>query len=363
MELTHQEIEALAKAGGLAPSAGNGQPWQLIAHHNLLELRLNPNFININTIPYCYIATGIFSLGMFAENICVCSRSLGLNYHLELLEPSTFNEPFAIFEYTSRSQNDVSHAQLSPLLSTLENRVTNRKLHNGCEISPNEMSILSKSTAEEDDPCTLNFISDKKHKTKIVDLLATSEVVRLRNSSLFKSMLHEIRWDTNQAQKTKDGIDVDTLELSKIDLFFLKLLKKYNFLTKILPDIALKGLTKKYMLSSVYIGCVGVPTNMSYKNLFIAGKKSQRLWLSATELNIAFHPWTGLPFMELDAIHAKSLFNTKEKSRISLLYGGLCEQFSTNEKILPVFIFRLFKASPPSTKALRRDWTTYTNFN
>ena len=360
MHLTIEEIAALAKAGGLAASGGNAQPWQLSVRHNILEIRLNPHFLNTKGMPYTYIVGGIFSLGMFAENICIRSESLGLSYHLTLFDQTELDKPFAIFEYTNRNKNDISHLKSSSLLSTLENRATNRKLHDGTEIPQAQIDSLSKKIIPTESLCKLSFVKTKKQRKKIVDILSTSEAIRLKNTILFESMMDEIRWNSEKVRESQDGIDIDTLELSKMDNFILHFLRKHHFLTKIVPDIALKGLTKKYMMSAAYIGCMGIGAEISYKHLLIAGQTSQRLWLAANELNIAFHPWTSLPFMALDALNPQSSFNKKEKHRISLLYQDLCEQFSRGEKIFPIFIFRLFKAPPPAVKALRKDWKSYT---
>lgn len=358
MELSNREVEILCEAGGLAPSGGNAQPWLVEIRQNILSIKLNSSLLS--TAPHTYLLGGIFSLGMLAENICVASETLGLAYTLNFLNPTEPNQPFAAFQYTHRDEN-APKTELSSLFHFLDSRLTNRKRHNGSNISVEAIDALQESIDQSYTDCSLNVSSDKNHREKVVDILAEAEAARLRNDSLFYAMLEEIRWNAIEAEQSKDGIDIQTLELSKQDLLSLRLLSKYHFLRKILPVPALKTMTKKYMLSASHIGCIAIHREVNHKNLFMAGRASQRLWLSATKLDLALHPWTSLPFMAFEVMEGGNSFNKKEKAHIIHLYKNLCSEFSLENDFFPVFVFRLFKASTPTVRAIRQPWKNYTS--
>lgn len=355
MILSDTEIALLSTAGSLAPSGGNAQPWLVDIDRNIFKICLDPKFLRI--APYTYITGGIFSLGMFCENICIASNALGLEYTLTISDAKEPEDFRVIFEYTQR--NAAATPSSDSLMPFLSRRVSNRKLHQGGTIASESIKNLESSFIGVDTPCLLTLIAEEQSKKKVVEYLAESEAIRMKNTGLFSAMLDEIRWNNQQAEQTKDGIDVATLELSKADLLPLRIINKYPFFTKILPNAVFKPLVRKYMLSSSHIGCITITEDITYKNLFMAGRASQKLWLLATKLDIALHPWTSFPFMNLEANHSGCL-NKQEQLKIKYLYGDLQKNIYNNANRFPIFIFRLFKSDAPSARALRRDWKSYT---
>jgi len=356
MILSDTEIALLSTAGSLAPSGGNAQPWLVDIDRNIFKICLDPKFLR--TAPYTYITGGIFSLGMFCENICIASNTLGLEYTITISDAKKPEGFQVILEYTQRNAGDHSSTSDS-LMPFLSRRVSNRKLHQGGTIASESIKNLESFFMDEDAPCLLTLIDEEQSKKEIVEYLAEAEAIRMKNTVLFSAMLDEIRWNNKQAEQTKDGIDVATLELSEADLLPLRIINKYPFFTKILPNAVFKPLVRKYMLSSSHIGCVTITEDITYKNLFLAGRTSQKLWLLATKLDIALHPWTTLPFMNLEANHAAG-FNKKEQLKVKSLYDNLRKNIYKDTNIFPIFIFRLFKSDAPSDRALRRDWKNHT---
>ncbi len=361
MILSDAEIERLSIAGASAPSAGNAQPWLVAIDGNTLSISLDPTFLKRASHPY--IAGGVFSLGMFSENICISAEAQGLEYQLKILDPTDLQKPCAIFTFSARGK--VYEDSSASLLETLiAKRSTNRKPHDGSVIPPEQIQALKDSMNDAKNTCVLGFVSEKNLKKTIVEDLATAEALRVKNDTLFHAMLEEVRWNKKEAIATKDGIDIATLELSTMDLLPFLILRKYSFLRRLLPLAAFKSLTRKYLMSSSTIGCVGVNEAITHRNLFIAGKASQRLWLIATHLGIALQPWTGLPLMTFDIENEKSCFGRKEVSKIKFLYRRICDHFSEGKRaVFPIFIFRLFKNQSTPERALRKDWQSYTTIN
>ncbi len=354
--LSDNEIEFLSKAGSLAPSGGNSQSWVVNIDNNSLNIKLNPK--HLHSVPYTYLTGNIFSLGMFAENICIASDTLGLEYILTIADTTKPEDLWIRFEYTQRNTN--KHASLNDsLMPCLARRAANRKPHTGGTLSSELIRTLESSFASMDSPCLLTLFEEQSKKQSIVECLATAEAIRMKNTGLFRGMLSEIRWNNTEAEQTRDGIDVATLECSKADLLPLLIMKKLPFLTKILPSSAFKRPVRQYMLSASHIGCVTIPNPFTYKRLVLAGKASQYLWLRATQLGIALQPWTSFPFMHLQANY-KGGFNEKEQSKINALYCHLQKNIYNSTDKFPIFIFRLFKANAPSARSLRRDWKSYT---
>ena len=298
MILTHQEIEILCSMGNFAPSGGNSQPWLIDVFQKKLEIRLHSSILHPSTPP-AYIKGSIFSLGMFAENVCIASEKLGLDYKLIIHSPDNLTDCFATFDYTGRTS---VHPDDSALYSVIKSRVTNRKGHNGENITSEQIDELQ-AVSKPDDKCGLFLISDKNVKNNVIKILAKADVIRMKNKKLFHAMLDEIRWTPLQSNEAKDGIDTKTLELSGMDLFSLRLIKNYPILTKILPSKIFESSTKNYLSNSSHFGCVSLEKDIT-PNLFYCGQIAQRTWLTATKLGLSFQPWTILPFMGMDILNS-----------------------------------------------------------
>lgn len=357
MKLTDQEIEELSSMGGLAPSGGNSQPWLVDIFSDTLEIRLHPNSFTAST-PSAYILGNIFSLGMFAENVRISSAKLGLEYTLNIHSPTNLKDCFATFKFTSRKSDKA--LGIASLYNVLKLRVTNRKSHNNIIIPLEQVKELENIFSLEQQ-CKLSMISVNDTKNRIAEILASADAIRMRNKKFLNAMLDEMRWTSVQSEKTEDGLDIKTLELSAMDFLALNLFKTFPFLARILPRKFLGSFTKKYLLSSSYLGCISLTSGTGYSQIFYCGQLAQRTWLVATKLGLSFHPWTILPFMGLDVSKTTDGYSKEELEEIVYLYKKLTHQFFDQTNCSPVFVFRLFKAGPPSARALRKSWKTYTN--
>ncbi|MEY2934809.1 MAG: hypothetical protein RL033_5558, partial [Pseudomonadota bacterium] len=80
MQLKDTEIEALIRLGGMAPSGGNTQPWQVSARSDHLELSLHPD--RVGSFLDLGFRGSLFSVGSFIENVCVASAAMGLAHQV-----------------------------------------------------------------------------------------------------------------------------------------------------------------------------------------------------------------------------------------------------------------------------------------
>lgn len=355
--LNDYEIKTLCESGGLAPSGGNIQPWKVIVRKNSIELKLDPvratSFIDVGRY------ASIFSLGSFLENVCITAETLGLKYTVEYSEPDTSNMPCVKIYFLDKEKNPVEH----PLYEQIARRVTNRQLSHGDVIGAPVIDDLFEDV-NKGSIVKFSAIYKKDEKETVAKILGKTDVIRLYHENLSKQMFDEIRWTQEETDKTRDGIDTDTLELPKLAVKFLYTLKKFPMIKKILPKSFFERMTHMAIMKSSQICLLSLKTELTIPCLLEAGKVLERVWLKATKLDLALQPWTVLPFMFIRARYFPGTgFNKREEEKILALGKELTVLFNLFDSDIPLFIFRISKAPSPSKRSLRLDWKTYTTIS
>jgi hypothetical protein len=197
-------------------------------------------------------------------------------------------------------------------------------------------------------------VADPAKKLEAASHLGTGEAIFLRHSQLFSDMLSELRWTRAEAERTRDGVALSTLELPPAAVGLLHALRKWPGLRKLLPKQALKKMPEPLLLGSSHLCVVplcGAPGNQALLRL---GRAAQRLWLRATELGLAVQPLAALPFMLVRATHFGGAgFDPEECRELEAAGAGLRALLGLSADELPLFIFGLSRSAPASDRALR----------
>ncbi len=349
MKLTLEEIDELCRMGSLAPSGGNVQPWQIVAHPNQLDFRLHPtrssSFIDVGHF------ASIFSLGSLIENVCITSDFRGLRHELQINEPGNADKTIATLRYLRRDQPLIDDT----LIEEIPRRCTNRRFHEGNGLDGRTIEQLRNTVEATPDTklITLFDLSDRKRAAKI---LGNADAIRIKHELLFTQMMNELRWTSEEAKKTCDGVDVNTLELPKSAILFLRLLKQYPKIRKLIPAWCFSKITESSIVQCSHLGCLAVNNTFSNLSLINAGRAIQRIWLQATRLNVSFQPVTALPFMLIRALYFNGQGLSKyETKKIIFLGQELRRIYALPKDRFPLFVFRLSRTPPPSEMALRLD--------
>lgn len=355
--LTQKDLATLLTAAGRAPSGGNIQPWLVSVANNQLTIKLNST--KFGTILDVNNYGSLFALGAFCLNLEIAAANLGLKYQKEIKQ--TKNKAKFHLQYLFTHKDKPTH---QPLYQAVLTRDTNRQLANGQLIPTNIISKLKILTNTTNSQFRLDTVSDNDSKSTLAKILGKADLIRTKNTTLLKQMLSEMRWTPTDAHKTRDGLDVKTMELPGNVAKMLQLLAKFPSMAKTVPDIALEKQAWPMLKNSSHLCVLSVNDAPSPLNLFLGGNVMQRLWLEATNLNLAVHPWTVLSFF---AIRAKyfpgTAFSTQEESLLLTSNQQLQKLFALPLKATPLFIFRLSHADPPSARSLRYDWHQFTTIN
>lgn len=353
-ELTKKEIEILCEAGSLAPSGGNLQSWKVKVVDNsiylYLDLRHGESFLDVGN------AASVISLGCFCENVCQAADKLKLKYKVEVANKISDGKPICVINFLGKRENDKENLYLQ-----IPDRQTNRQLSDGRIIKSEEIKILQNLAREFSKSIELNFISNSKDIKKAVDSFSVADGIRLVHPLLRNQMMNEFRYSTKEVLKTRDGIDLETLELPQLMKKLFLLIKKTPKILDMMPRKALEGMTKPVLLSSSHLGCISMPSAQNIQTIFEIGRLVERIWLTATKLGISFQPWTTASFLILRSVNFPNTgLSDPQEKEMKVVKNDLAKIFGYSTSRIPIFIFRISYSKAPTARSLKIPWQKFT---
>lgn len=349
--LDDDDIRALAEAGAAAPTGGNTQPWRLRATGKSLEVALDEErsgaFIDVDR------TSSLLGLGSFVENVAVAARARGLEPAVELLGLRRIDEPVVQISFEKRDATDGSAAL------AVQARSTNRRPWNGETIDRERIERVAAETGADGAHRLVTVSGDAR--SVVADALAETDVVRTFNRAYMGEMLSEFRWTTEEAETTRDGIDLATLELSEGDRRGLAWMRKRWFVSLFISRKRIREMGRAALLESSHLGAVVMPRDALPAQLVAAGRAVQRTWLAATAAGLAIQPWCVIPFFHLRAERYPDSLPERDARAIDEIMSSLRDAWRVGDDERVIFTFRMsIPDGTPSALALRRAWTDFT---
>lgn len=347
--LSTEEARELAMAAALAPSAGNCQPWHFALENGRL-LVLHDRARSASRWDPDHLMAHI-ALGGALENISIKAAAQDLPIRIELGQPEGAHPVVATIEaqegHALRTDADLVH--LAPWIAL---RCTNRKVVAPTAVAHDLVRIWKDSVAQYRG-CSLEVIEDRKIIHDLAELCSRSEMVRLLDPQGHREFFeHEVRWTPEEAARTGDGLDLETMELSPSERAALRIASDAGAMRLVNSwrgGRALQRFSRKGIQSASAIAVVLVP-DLSLTSRLVGGRAAQRFWMEANRSNWSVHPISAPVFLthaqafipdldphlraELDAITV----------RLKQMFAGLGE---------PLFMMRLSQAGEPTARSVR----------
>jgi tRNA A37 threonylcarbamoyladenosine dehydratase len=349
--------EELALAGATAPSGGNCQPWKFVHKGDRILICLDRERAKSSLDPggrYAFLA-----LGAAAETMALKAHQLGWSASIEFTSDTLDKDMVAAFRIMGRTEPDPNELSLS---SAIDLRCTNRRPSVDSRISADEIQTLQRSFLHFFSNVQCDIISDPGTIDSIADLCGQAERIRFLNRTCHYDMfVREMRWHPDQVLGTKDGIDIETLELSLTDKTGLRVAadpKAMSLLRNWGAGRAMHKISAKTVRASSALAIFSIPS-LDLQDAFTAGRSLQRFWLSATTLNMLVHPVGAPIFMGIHGLWDKQgILSHQEHKDASHILEQMKEIIGSKDK-KPFFMVRLGKAGPPSARSLRRPLSSF----
>jgi molybdopterin/thiamine biosynthesis adenylyltransferase/nitroreductase len=282
-------ISKLVNAACSAPSTGNDQPWKWLYKNGTLHL-LHDEFRSFSFGDFQKMASFI-SFGAAYENLYISALESGIEPILQFL-PDTSNEKLVASISFKQLSNKSDAAFLNPLTQAIFKRHTNRNSAPKADIALDTLDQLS-GFAESISGAKLRWFTKGEDLDMLAKIVGACDRTRLLNPAGHYDFVHrEMRWTKEDADHTKDGMDIRTLGLSNSQLAALNVIKDAK-VVQTLKDLeggyALDMLAKRTIANASALCMITLP-EYNLKNFFEGGRSMERFWLAATNLNIAVHP-------------------------------------------------------------------------
>jgi molybdopterin/thiamine biosynthesis adenylyltransferase len=345
-------IEQLMDAAVLAPSAGNNQPWKWYFDGSRLFLFDDPSrseaFANFDGM------VSNLAMGTALENISLKAKALNVSLDTKLF-PLGAGDGFNPIAVVTVSKGEA--IAKDELINYIASRHTNRKPGIGGTISENVLQELVEAVSVVDG-MSLHILIDPDDIAKIADITGEAEKLRMfiprGHRDLFYS---EIRWDKESAERTKDGLDVRTLDLEPKDAIGFKVIKDERAIELVNEwdmGAALENMTRKLVATSSAVCLVKGP-GFTPEYCVQAGRATQRAWLVAEKNKLAVQPVMSAIFHFARLVHGRGeSMPEKIQKKFNELHSEFIKLFgvsSTPEE--PLFLFRLCFAEEPKVRSLR----------
>lgn len=352
-ELSNDEVKELVHYAIMAPSGGNVQPWKWLYKDKKLML-FNDINRSISILNYKNTAS-LLSLGAATENLVLKAHEMGLEVEINKFPLGDENNLIATFNFSkNKSLNTENHTN-DNLIKVVPNRLTNRNLSNSTPLKEEDEKYFF-DVVQSVNGAELKLFKEPNTIEQLKEVLAEVDKLFMTNKAGHTHFIHEIRWNKREVEETRDGIDINTLDLTPTERAGLIVSKNWN-VTKHIKKWKLGNefgkLSKKAVDSSSALGMITMPSFNS-ENFFDGGRAVQKLWLTATDRGIAFQPMSISTFL-FAKVGDNNFDDIEEiKEEMTLQYNTLKQVSGMSNNQKDVFFFRLAVAEQPKIKALRR---------
>lgn len=345
-------IQHLITAASKAPSGGNNQPWRFHFQDGLLHLFLEQSAAQAYLDP-SYISSYV-SLGAAIENLLLAAADDQLQVNWALT-PQLAPQHIACFSFSKNYQASMEEKNLAAQINI---RHTNRKVTPKQEIEAEAFESLA-AAIKNITGAKLKWLTDPAKIQPLAGLSTHADILRLFIPEAHHDFINrEMRWDLASVNETEDGIGIHTLDLSNNDQIGLRLIKDkraINHLQQINGGNGFKRLTMQQFLSASAIGLITMPK--SSQTAFIdGGRAAEKLWLTATGLNIQVHPLNvPLIFFYKNTVQKNINIPEESKAVLTQLEQNFNQLFENDKDEQAIFMFRIFKATPSPERTIRKS--------
>ncbi len=282
----------IVEAAVQAPSAENLQPWRFIISDDSIMVCLDKTRTLASDMGDMLSLTAI---GACIENAVIAATAMLLQAEVVYCHSATpadadFRVPIARIRFTDGASRD-------PLADSIKSRYTNRRMDANERVDASLLAELQKSI--EPYPAVVVHWVDYQHLRQFAKLVGVGNQIRVEHEPFCRELYENLRFSTQEAERTCDGLDVATLQLPRGVPTIVRMLQTWSrmkWANRLGFSRTIGRQAAKEIRNSGAVGCLTVPgSGESY--VIEGGRALERMWLTATSLGLCFHPAAGLPVM------------------------------------------------------------------
>lgn len=342
----------------MAPSDGNLQPWKFRWKGDRLHVARDVARSGGEGDEFGAYAA-LVAIGAALENITIAAAARGRTARVELF-PAPFDpELVATVAFEPRKEG----AAEDPLFEQIALRRTNRRPSTRTSLNQVHVQVLMEAARQQG--ARLQLCQDRGMLGELGRLLGETDRMQLLSPKLHPEQFARLRWSVDEVQQTRDGLDVTALELGPGMELFFKLLSQ--------PPVAatLGGVRGGSLFAAPAAAAVSASAAVglltvegtSPSAIVRGGRAMQHLWLTATALGLAVHPWNSAInlFARIERYQGAKLAKDEVRT-LTELREQFMRFYTVSLSDTEIVLFRLGYAEAPATRSLRRPVDTVLSF-
>ncbi len=355
-ELSAEALQALCDAAAMAPSGGNAQPWRLRWRGSDVEI-LDRIEAPVPGMDPARVSVAM-AAGSVAESIAIAASALG--WSAEIRPGSALQPDRALCTVSLRPGGEAA----DPLLPWLGARCTNRRLQPAgapTGLSADEREALAEAARALGGAIWL--AEDDAARARWGAVAGSADRLRFLHQPWLQELASEVRFDPAPVE----GLDVRSLEMSAASRAILPMLLDAAVMAEVAAVDGGDGLRKPArdaFAASSAIALLTLPaTSMAeggvVPTLVSAGRLLQRVWLRATALGLAVHPWGSALFLR-NVARQRGPSGLPGGGRLAPNLDAALDRLADEVEALlpagtmPTMLMRLSRCPPPTARARRR---------
>ena len=341
-----EDLAALVRAGLLAPSGDNCQPWRFAWAGGRLSVVLDA--VRAASLYDVRHTASWMALGALLTNVRLSARARGLETSVELF-PS--DHPPAAARLNFRPGLDAA----GPLWEAVPRRCVNRRPYRPGPLPAPFQAELAEAA---DVPgVRLDLAAEEPVRGRLAALAARNDRILFENRALHDGLYRWLRWSPREAEASGDGIPAASLELGTLEGAGFRLLAAWP-LSRALGaarlTAALEVRSRARYRRSAAIGLLSLDGTRP-EDFVRGGEALQRLWLTTTHRGLAFQPITGIVCLLLRCRLARGEgLSTPHRAQVETAGRALERLLPGAAGRTPCLLFRVGEAPAPSGRAPRR---------
>ena len=277
-----------------------------------------------------------------------------LGYRLSVSYLPQKNEPLHIA--TLRFDN--AKKELHPHFDALNMRITNRKFYNRSQNINEAIYLKLSNLVEADHETKLLWIKKNELPYRVLSrLLASADQLRFEQKRLHREFNETLRINPGEAEKTKDGLDLRTLEAGFFGNLLFKTTRSWkwmNCFNRVGASAAINFYTQMQLNSSQAVGLIVSKANKPIDYLR-GGEIMERMWHEITIKNLAIQPLEALPIFIINFnLTGGRDFSVAQRKKLKRMKQEFLSLFQIEDQMGLIFLFRIGYASPPGIHSFRR---------
>lgn len=344
-DLKDADIETLISLAAMAPSAGNNQPWKWLSLEGHLFL-FHEKARSYSWTDYddsmAYLA-----LGACSENLRLAASRL--NYVAQQHEIGE-NQLIAAFKISFQE-----NIHPLPLAEGIELRCSNRKKGTP-ELLPQAIANAIEAVVSPFEGMQANIFAEPSQLEAWAQIIGRAEKLRLLHpQGHYEFFNHEVRWNEEEVTRTRDGLDIETLELTPSQLAGMQVASDAKVMDLIREWKAGDGLEKlsaDAVRASSALCLISCDKTIPDHSL-ILGSAIQSAWIKANLNGWSVHPVSAPLFFVNRLEKPNNLLNSVIVEEILELKAEIDKITSILHSRRGVFLFRLSWSGEPTKRAIR----------